>query len=231
MNSGGSNNVSLKYERYASSGCWDIGIIKLGFVAKTQFLSIFCTNKIKARGARRSQSVLEHRFYLFLLYSLLYSLIYILNLFEKKGINVVSTLAGLDGNHIWLKLWKLGGARRIRQPIVTLQFFISVRNMRVWRVYAAAAAIIREIWEIFFPSLRGSVFSNSIRQTFHVFITFSFFVTSFRINCLNPFPELKSYIRPFTVKENNLCLKIGNNRILSHNSSFRSGFSPPLPSV
>jgi len=32
MNSGGSNNLSLKYERYASSGCWDI--IKLGFVAK-----------------------------------------------------------------------------------------------------------------------------------------------------------------------------------------------------
>ena len=38
MNSGGSNNVSLKYERYAWSGCWDKGIIKLGFVAKTQFL-------------------------------------------------------------------------------------------------------------------------------------------------------------------------------------------------
>ena len=37
MNSGGSNNLSLKYERYASSGCWDLGIIKLGFVAKTQF--------------------------------------------------------------------------------------------------------------------------------------------------------------------------------------------------
>ena len=36
MNSGGSNNVSLKYERFASSGC-DLGIIKLGFVAKTQF--------------------------------------------------------------------------------------------------------------------------------------------------------------------------------------------------
>ena len=105
--------------------------------------------------------------------------IYILNLFEIKGINVVSTLAGLDGNHIWLKLWKLGGARRIRQPIVTLQFFISVRNMRVWRVYAAAAAIIREIWEIFFPSLRGSDISNSIRQTFHVFITFSFFCHKF----------------------------------------------------
>ena len=38
MNSGGSNNVSLKYERYASSGCWDLGTIKLAFVAKTQFL-------------------------------------------------------------------------------------------------------------------------------------------------------------------------------------------------
>ena len=38
MNSGGSNNVSLKYERYAWPGCWDLGIIKLGFVEKTQFL-------------------------------------------------------------------------------------------------------------------------------------------------------------------------------------------------
>jgi len=38
MSSGGSNNVSLKYERFASSGCRDLGIIKLGFVAKTQFL-------------------------------------------------------------------------------------------------------------------------------------------------------------------------------------------------
>ena len=34
MNSGGSSNVSLKYERYASSGCWDLGIIILGFVEK-----------------------------------------------------------------------------------------------------------------------------------------------------------------------------------------------------
>ena len=43
MNSGGSNNVSLKYERYASSGCWDKGIIKLGFVSKTLFLLHFLT--------------------------------------------------------------------------------------------------------------------------------------------------------------------------------------------
>ena len=44
MNSGGLNNLSLNYERYASSGCWDLGIIKLAFVAKTQFLySAHCT--------------------------------------------------------------------------------------------------------------------------------------------------------------------------------------------
>ena len=35
MNSDGSNNLSLKYERYASSGFRDIGIRNLGFVAKT----------------------------------------------------------------------------------------------------------------------------------------------------------------------------------------------------
>jgi len=43
MNSDGSNNVSLKYERYATSDCWDLGIIKLAFVAKTQFLWILNT--------------------------------------------------------------------------------------------------------------------------------------------------------------------------------------------
>ena len=52
MNSGGSNNVSLKYERYASSGCWDLGILKLGFVAKTQFL----LTKIKSPGPGEMQA-------------------------------------------------------------------------------------------------------------------------------------------------------------------------------
>ena len=37
MNSDGYNNLSLKYERYASYGSRDIGIRKLGLVAKTQF--------------------------------------------------------------------------------------------------------------------------------------------------------------------------------------------------
>ena len=51
MNSGGSNNVSLKYvslkyERYATSGFWDLGIIKLAFVAKTQFLWTPRENKL-----------------------------------------------------------------------------------------------------------------------------------------------------------------------------------------
>ena len=38
MNSDGSNNQSLKYQRFTPSGFRDIGIRKLGFVAKTQFL-------------------------------------------------------------------------------------------------------------------------------------------------------------------------------------------------
>ena len=49
MNSGESSNVSLKYERYASSGCWDLGIIKLGFVAKTQFLCQSLKKKLSKR--------------------------------------------------------------------------------------------------------------------------------------------------------------------------------------
>ena len=39
MNSDGSNNHSLKYQRFTPSGFRDIGIRKLGFVAKTQFFS------------------------------------------------------------------------------------------------------------------------------------------------------------------------------------------------
>ena len=32
------NSATGQINLYASSGCWDLGIIKLGFVAKTQFL-------------------------------------------------------------------------------------------------------------------------------------------------------------------------------------------------
>ena len=38
-NSVGSTNLSLKYQRSTLLGCTDIGIRKLDFVAKTQFLS------------------------------------------------------------------------------------------------------------------------------------------------------------------------------------------------
>ena len=33
-----SNNLSLKYQRFSPSGCKDIGILKIEFVAKIQFL-------------------------------------------------------------------------------------------------------------------------------------------------------------------------------------------------
>ena len=38
MNSVRSNNVSLQYQSFTSSGCKDIGIQKIKFVAKTQSL-------------------------------------------------------------------------------------------------------------------------------------------------------------------------------------------------
>ena len=38
MNSDRSNNVSLKYQSFTSSGCKDIGFTKTECVAKTQFL-------------------------------------------------------------------------------------------------------------------------------------------------------------------------------------------------
>ena len=40
INSGRSNSLSLKYQRFKPSGCKDIGVNKFKFVAKTQFLSL-----------------------------------------------------------------------------------------------------------------------------------------------------------------------------------------------
>ena len=40
MNSVRSNNVSLKYERFATSGCKDTWMRKFEFFAKTQLLSV-----------------------------------------------------------------------------------------------------------------------------------------------------------------------------------------------
>ena len=40
MNSVGSNNFSLKYQKFTPPGCKGIGIQKLELVAKTQFLSV-----------------------------------------------------------------------------------------------------------------------------------------------------------------------------------------------
>ena len=52
MNAVRSNNVSLKYQRFTSSACKDIGFTKTEFVAKTQFLwfnykdlSLICWSK------------------------------------------------------------------------------------------------------------------------------------------------------------------------------------------
>ena len=42
MNSLRSNNISLKYQRFTTLGFKDIGIINSEFVAKTQFLYVFC---------------------------------------------------------------------------------------------------------------------------------------------------------------------------------------------
>ena len=38
MNSVGSNNLWMNYQRFTLSGCKDMGIRKFKFVAKTQFL-------------------------------------------------------------------------------------------------------------------------------------------------------------------------------------------------
>jgi len=43
MNSVGSKRLRLKYQRFTSSGCKDIGIRKFEFVAKNHFLSTIST--------------------------------------------------------------------------------------------------------------------------------------------------------------------------------------------
>ena len=67
MNSGGWNNVTLKYERYALSGFWDLGIMKLAFLAKTQILSTNSANvafslKIQENQKRENLQFFERLF-------------------------------------------------------------------------------------------------------------------------------------------------------------------------
>ena len=45
INSFKSNNLSLKYQRFAPSGCKDIGIRRFEFVAKTQVLNFYIIQK------------------------------------------------------------------------------------------------------------------------------------------------------------------------------------------
>ena len=47
MTSVNSNKLNLKYQRLTLSGCRDIGIRKLGFVAKTQFLYFLVFTHLK----------------------------------------------------------------------------------------------------------------------------------------------------------------------------------------
>ena len=56
MNAIRSNNVSLKYQRFTSSGCKDIGFTKTEFVAKTQFL--YC-RRLKYRDMDRRMHMEE----------------------------------------------------------------------------------------------------------------------------------------------------------------------------
>ena len=58
MTSATSNNKSLKYQRFTSFGWRYIGIRKLGFVAKTQFLCLFLifVRRMKSRRGTRPQS-------------------------------------------------------------------------------------------------------------------------------------------------------------------------------
>ena len=46
MNAVRLNNVSLKYRRFTSSGCKDIRITKVEFVAKTQFKIFFAKEEV-----------------------------------------------------------------------------------------------------------------------------------------------------------------------------------------
>ena len=64
INSGRSNSLSLKYQRFTPSGCKDIGIRKCKFVAKTQFLYCFlhcwthlCSSYIIYLDSNSSQTI------------------------------------------------------------------------------------------------------------------------------------------------------------------------------
>ena len=60
MNFVRSNNVSLKYQRFATLGSKDIGIINSEFVAKTQFLrkisNIYCNIRLLAKKCAKNNA-------------------------------------------------------------------------------------------------------------------------------------------------------------------------------
>ena len=58
------NNLSLKYQRFKPSGCYDNGIRKFEFVAKTQFLSrIRFEQMIWKIRIHKSKRTLTHSIY------------------------------------------------------------------------------------------------------------------------------------------------------------------------
>ena len=54
-----SNNLNLKYQRFASSGCTDIGIRILGFTAKTQFLKLLVFTSYSLRFLSIRNAILD----------------------------------------------------------------------------------------------------------------------------------------------------------------------------
>ena len=57
INSVRSNSLSLKYQRFTTSGCKDIGVRKCKFVAKTQFLFSNIFSALCSLGWRRIKSL------------------------------------------------------------------------------------------------------------------------------------------------------------------------------
>ena len=126
MNSDGSNNLRLKYQRFTPSGYRDIGIRKLGFVAKTQFLSYKYCKSTSTFVITRSIYATNFCDVKFLkMYRLLCFLKLAIKVLRKKFIPLLSS--GRGGR----PTTSISSPNHIEILVLSILFFLSVRSLKI----------------------------------------------------------------------------------------------------
>ena len=96
MNAVRSNNLYLKYQRFTSSGCKDIGFTKIELVAKTQFLSRWYCQKWQLLAP------LTIRYPMYNVYCILYN-VHIYLTYSRIGLELWGSRAIGEATHIQME--------------------------------------------------------------------------------------------------------------------------------